>query len=69
MLPVTLLASFIKRLARLSVNAPPTAIVMIIPFTYNILKKHPSLMTMIHRDDEGLENGERILNIPETLSF
>ncbi|KAJ1310960.1 hypothetical protein OPQ81_009471 [Rhizoctonia solani] len=53
-LPATILASFIKRLARLSLTAPPAAIVMIIPFVYNILKRHPALMVMIHRvDDEG----------------
>ncbi|KAJ2925280.1 hypothetical protein H1R20_g11839, partial [Candolleomyces eurysporus] len=57
LLPATLLASFIKRLSRLSLNAPPAAIVMIIPFTYNILKKHPALMVMIHRDgDSGFED-------------
>ncbi|THH30727.1 hypothetical protein EUX98_g3468 [Antrodiella citrinella] len=48
--------SFVKRLARLSLSAPPSAIVMIIPFTYNILKKHPSLMVLIHRDEEGFEH-------------
>jgi U3 small nucleolar RNA-associated protein 19 len=48
-LPATLLASFIKRLSRLSLNAPPAAIVMVIPFTYNILKRHPALMVMVHR--------------------
>ncbi|RXW24236.1 hypothetical protein EST38_g1601 [Candolleomyces aberdarensis] len=57
LLPATLLASFIKRLSRLSLSAPPAAIVMIIPFTYNILKKHPALMVMIHRDgDSGFED-------------
>ncbi|EAU89096.1 ribosome biogenesis protein Noc4 [Coprinopsis cinerea okayama7 len=55
-LPATLLASFIKRLARLSLNAPPAAIVMIIPFTYNILKRHPALMVMIHRDADDEED-------------
>lgn len=55
LLPLTLLASFVKRLARLSLNAPPSAIVMIIPFTYNILKKHPALMVMIHRTDDVSE--------------
>ena len=50
-LPATLLASFVKRLARLSLSAPPAAIIMIIPFTYNILKRHLALMTMIHRTD------------------
>ncbi|KAG8928099.1 hypothetical protein FRC02_007367 [Tulasnella sp. 418] len=48
-LPSTLLASFVKRLSRLSLSAPPAAIVMIIPFVYNILKRHPSLMVMIHQ--------------------
>ncbi|KIK06358.1 hypothetical protein K443DRAFT_129940 [Laccaria amethystina LaAM-08-1] len=52
-LPATLLASFVKRLSRLSLTAPPAAIVMAIPLTYNILKKHPALMVMIHRTDEG----------------
>ncbi|KAF8068618.1 CBF/Mak21 family-domain-containing protein [Lyophyllum atratum] len=50
-LPANLLASFIKRLSRLSLNAPPAAIVMVIPFTYNVLKRHPALMAMIHRTD------------------
>ncbi|KAJ3506172.1 hypothetical protein NLJ89_g7014 [Agrocybe chaxingu] len=48
-LPAALLASFVKRLSRLSLSAPPAAIVMVIPFTYNILKRHPALMPMIHR--------------------
>ncbi|KAJ7075860.1 CBF/Mak21 family-domain-containing protein [Mycena belliarum] len=48
-IPATLLASFIKRLARLSLAASPAAVVLIIPFTYNTLKRHPALMGMIHR--------------------
>ena len=54
-LPVALLASFVKRLARLSLSAPPAAIVMIIPLTYNILKRHPALMVMIHRVEDSYE--------------
>jgi len=50
-LPAALLASFVKKLSRLSLTAPPAAIVMVIPFTYNILKRHPALMVMIHRDN------------------
>ncbi|EKM49927.1 uncharacterized protein PHACADRAFT_188321 [Phanerochaete carnosa HHB-10118-sp] len=57
-LPVNLLASFMKRLARLSLSAPPAAIVMIIPLTYNILKKHPALMVMVHRVDDSFETTE-----------
>lgn len=43
-----LVASFIKRLARLTLDAPPAAIVSVIPFVYNLLKKHPSCMIMLH---------------------
>ncbi|KAK2464494.1 hypothetical protein APHAL10511_003473 [Amanita phalloides] len=59
-LPALILASFVKRLSRLSLSAPPAAIVMVIPFTYNILKRHPVLMTMIHRttEEEEEEEGE-----------
>lgn len=38
-------------MSRLSLSAPPPAIIMVIPFTYNILKKHPALMVMIHNTD------------------
>ncbi|KAI0371839.1 ribosome biogenesis protein Noc4 [Pilatotrama ljubarskyi] len=51
-LPATIVASFVKRLSRLSLNAPPAAVVMLIPFTYNMLRRHPALMAMIHRTDE-----------------
>ncbi|KAF7291739.1 Ribosome biogenesis protein Noc4 [Mycena chlorophos] len=54
-LPAALVASFVKRLARLSLSAPPAAIVLILPFTYNALKRHPALMPMIHR--AAPENG------------
>jgi len=51
-LPASLLASFVKRLSRLSLAAPPAAIIMIIPLTYNLLKRHPALMEMIHRTQD-----------------
>ncbi|MBW0477425.1 hypothetical protein O181_017140 [Austropuccinia psidii MF-1] len=50
-LPVNIVASFIKKLARLSLFAPPGAIITIIPFCYNLIKQHPSCMTMLHRTD------------------
>ncbi|KAM0787461.1 hypothetical protein ACM66B_003539 [Microbotryomycetes sp. NB124-2] len=54
-LPAALVASFVKRLARLSLSAPPAAAVTIVPFVYNMLKNHPSCMAMIHRagDEES----------------
>jgi len=48
-LPAVLVASFVKRLARLALNAPPSAIVAIVPWMYNVLKKHPLCTFMIHR--------------------
>ncbi|KAL2870073.1 ribosome biosynthesis protein NOC4 [Aspergillus lucknowensis] len=48
-LPATLVASFIKRLSRLALNAPPAAIVTIVPFIYNLFKEHPSCTFMLHR--------------------
>jgi len=48
-LPAVLVASFIKRLARLALNAPPSAIVAIVPWFYNVFKKHPLCTFMMHR--------------------
>ncbi|KKK25836.1 ribosome biogenesis protein [Aspergillus rambellii] len=49
-LPAALVASFAKRLSRLSLNAPPTAVVVIVPFIYNLLKSHPTCTFMLHRE-------------------
>ena len=48
-LPSYLVAAFIKRLARLSLTAPPDGIRIIITFIENLLKRHPSCKTLIHR--------------------
>ncbi|GHJ86489.1 hypothetical protein NliqN6_2891 [Naganishia liquefaciens] len=55
-LPAAMVASFVKRLARLSLAAPPAAIVMIIPFVYNLLKRHSSCMCMLQRDSDQAES-------------
>ncbi|CAH2352672.1 nucleolar complex protein 4 [[Candida] railenensis] len=47
-----LVASFIKKLARLSLRASASGVVIVIPFIYNLLKRHPSCMVMIHRPSE-----------------
>ncbi|KAL7423402.1 Maturation and nuclear export of 40S ribosomal subunits interacting protein [Cryptotrichosporon argae] len=51
LLPAALVASFIKRLARLCLTAPPAGAILAIPFIYNLLKRHPSCMPMLHRVD------------------
>lgn len=57
-LPVVLVASFIKRLSRLALSAPPAGIVVIIPWVYNLLKKHPTCTFMIHRETRTAEERE-----------
>ena len=52
-LPVAIVASFIKRASRLSLRATPAAIVEIVPFVWNLLKRHPGCMQMIHREWDG----------------
>ncbi|KAB5581078.1 CBF/Mak21 family-domain-containing protein [Coniochaeta sp. 2T2.1] len=59
-LPAVLVASFVKRLARLALNAPPSAIVAIVPWMYNILKKHPLCTFMIHRVSRTPEEKKQI---------
>ncbi|TKA81336.1 hypothetical protein B0A55_02761 [Friedmanniomyces simplex] len=48
-LPAALVASFVKRLARLSLQAPPGAMVWIVPWVYNCVKAHPGLGFLLHR--------------------
>ncbi|KAK9472697.1 CBF/Mak21 family-domain-containing protein [Dipodascopsis tothii] len=50
-LPSALVAAFIKRLARLALSAPPAAIVIVVPFIYNQLKRHPACNVLIHQTD------------------
>lgn len=50
-LSANLVASFIKKLARISLAASASGVVIIIPFIYNLLKKHPTCMIMLHRED------------------
>ena len=49
-LPACLVASFIKRLSRLALYAPPSGIVTVVPWIYNLLRKHPTCTFMLHRN-------------------
>ncbi|XP_071496905.1 nucleolar complex protein 4 homolog [Diadema antillarum] len=50
-LPAYVVAAFAKRLSRLSLTAPPQALLMIVPFVCNLLMRHPSCKVLIHRPD------------------
>ncbi len=49
MVPAYVVAAMVKRVARLALAAPPSAIVWIIPFIYNMLHDHPTCRVLIHR--------------------
>ncbi|XP_055971523.1 nucleolar complex protein 4 homolog isoform X2 [Sorex fumeus] len=48
-LPAYLVAAFAKRLARLSLTAPPEALLMVLPFICNLLRRHPACRVLVHR--------------------
>ncbi|CAK9438342.1 uncharacterized protein LODBEIA_P25660 [Lodderomyces beijingensis] len=52
-LSANLVASFIKKLARLSLTSSVSGVVIIIPFIYNLLKRHPTCMLMIHNTNRA----------------
>ena len=49
LLPAYLVAAFIKKTTRLALKAPPSGIAFTLPFVYNLLRRHPNCMPMIHR--------------------
>lgn len=59
-LPANLVASFIKRLSRLALHAPPGGIVMVVPWVYNMLRKHPQCTFMIHREITDISRKDEI---------
>lgn len=60
-LPVYLVAAFAKRLARLALTAPPTALLIVLPFIYNLIRRHPSARVLIHKPSS--ENGESYFSL------
>ncbi|CCD23613.1 ribosome biosynthesis protein NOC4 NDAI_0B05800 [Naumovozyma dairenensis CBS 421] len=61
-----LIASFIKKLSRFTLNASPSAIVSVIPFVYNLIRKHPTCMIMLHNPQflsDPFQTEEEILNL------
>ena len=59
-LPAALVASFIKRLSRLALNAPPSAIVFVMPWIYNQFRRHPMCTFMMHREIRDAEEKRHI---------
>ena len=61
-LPAVLVASFIKRLSRLTLYAPPSGIIVVVPWIYNLLKNHPMCTFMIHRESKQKSEAIHLIN-------
>lgn len=51
-LPASLVASFVKRLARLGLLIPQHDQCLILTFIYNLILRHPTVRVLIDRQDE-----------------
>ncbi|OAY52225.1 protein NUCLEOLAR COMPLEX ASSOCIATED 4 [Manihot esculenta] len=51
LLPAYLAAAFAKKLSRLSLSVPPSGSVVIIALIHNLLRRHPSINCLVHRED------------------
>jgi U3 small nucleolar RNA-associated protein 19 len=49
LVPAYTAAAFIKRFARIAVNAPPAGTIICIAFMHNLLRRHPSCTCMLHQ--------------------
>lgn len=58
-LPAYLVAAFAKRLSRLALTAPPEALLMVLPFICNLLRRHPACRVLVHRPRGPGESGGR----------
>ncbi|KAK8656485.1 hypothetical protein V6N13_098434 [Hibiscus sabdariffa] len=52
LLPAYLAAAFAKKLSRLSVSVPPSGALVIIALIHNLLRRHPSINCLVHKEDD-----------------
>ena len=57
-MPAYLVAAFVKRISRLSLDASPAVINWVIPFVYNMFKAHPAIRVLIHRQSTAGEESK-----------
>jgi hypothetical protein len=56
-LPAYVAASFAKRLARISLVSPLGVALFAVPAVYNIIHRHPQILPLLHRSQEGKGSG------------
>lgn len=58
LLPAYLAAAFAKKLSRLSISVPPSGGLVIVALIYNLLRRHPSINCLVHREDDEAAKDE-----------
>lgn len=49
-IPAVSVAAFIKKMARIAMQAPPHAALVLVAMMYNLLVRHPSCQVLLHRE-------------------
>lgn len=52
MLPAHVVAAFCKRLLRCALQGPPSSILFVLALCSNLIRKHPEVSCLVHRQDE-----------------
>ncbi|KAJ4846639.1 hypothetical protein Tsubulata_014653 [Turnera subulata] len=52
LLPAYLAAAFAKKLSRLALVVPPSGSLVIVALIHNLLRRHPSINCLVHREDD-----------------
>jgi U3 small nucleolar RNA-associated protein 19 len=61
-LPAYLAAAFAKKLARLSLSAPPAGCLLVIAMVHNLLRRHPAINCLVHRDTRNTNTSGKETN-------
>ncbi|OIW16137.1 hypothetical protein TanjilG_18852 [Lupinus angustifolius] len=67
LLPAYLAASFAKKLSRLLLSVPPSGALVITALIHNILRRHPSINCLVHRED-SVDEGKDDLRKDEAIA-
>ena len=60
------ISAFVKRIARLCLNAPPDGILYALPLVFRLIISHPTCVVLLHRnDDEGQGLTENVVSDEE----
>lgn len=59
LLPAYLASAFTKKLSRLSLAVPPSGALVIIALVHNLLRRHPSINCLVHREAVDGTNSEQ----------